>query len=89
VQIDYCEFPDDALYDLENNVWIRLDEKRNAKLGITSVQASLAGKLNQVKFKSIGSSLQRGQSVARTSPLSSRGILNTIALFPVFGSVRV
>ena len=77
MQIDYCEFPDDALYDLENNVWIRLDEKKNAKLGITSVHAALAGKLNQVKFKPIGSSLHRGQSVATIESVRYFGAVRT------------
>lgn len=77
MQIDHCEFPDDALYDLENNVWIRLDEKKNAKLGITSVHAALAGKLNQIKFKPVGSSLQRGQSVATIESVRYFGAVRT------------
>jgi len=28
LEIDHCEFPDDRLYDLDNNVWIRIDEKK-------------------------------------------------------------
>ena len=76
MQIDYCEFPDDALYDLDNNVWIRLDGK-SAKLGITSVHAALAGKLNQVKFKPIGSSLHRGQSIATIESVRYFGAVRT------------
>jgi len=33
MQVDHCEFPDDALCDLENNVWIKLDGKK-AIIGI-------------------------------------------------------
>ena len=77
MQIDYCEFPDDALYDLENNVWIKLDAKKNATLGITSVHAALAGKLNQVKFKPIESSLYRGQSVATIESVRYFGAVRT------------
>jgi hypothetical protein len=39
LQIDYCEFPDDVLYDIENNVWIKLDDKKHARIGITSVHS--------------------------------------------------
>jgi len=65
------------LYDLENNVWIRFDQKKIARLGITSVHAALAGKLNQVKFKPIGSSLDREQSVATIESVRYFGAVRT------------
>jgi glycine cleavage system H lipoate-binding protein/TusA-related sulfurtransferase len=77
LQIEYCEFPEDALYDLENNVWIRLREGRFAKLGITSVHAALAGKLKQVKFKPTESVLQRGQVVATIESVRFFGAVRT------------
>jgi glycine cleavage system H protein len=77
LQIDYCEFPDDALYDLENNVWVRLDERKRAKVGITSVHSALAGKLNEVKFKPIGTLLQRGQAVATIESVRYFGAVRT------------
>jgi glycine cleavage system H protein len=76
MQIEYCEFPEDALYDLENNVWIRLQGEKRVQLGITSVHAALAGKLKHVKFKPVGTLLQRGQAVA------------TIESAKYFGAVR-
>ena len=77
MQIEYCEFPDDALYDLENNVWVRFDSQKRAKLGITSVHAALAGRLNQVKFKQLGSSLRRNQSVATIESVRYFGVVRT------------
>lgn len=77
LQIDHCEFPDDALYDLENNVWIRLDERKHARLGITSVHAALAGKLKEVKFKPAQSLLQRGQAVATIESVRYFGAVRT------------
>ena len=65
------------MYDLENNVWIRFDQKKIARLGITSVHAALAGKLNQVKFKPIGSSLHREQSVATIESVRYFGAVRT------------
>lgn len=76
MEIDYCTFPDDALYDLENNVWVRLDSAGKAKVGITSVHAGLAGKFSKIKFKPIGTMLSRGQSIA------------TIESVKYFGAVR-
>jgi glycine cleavage system H protein len=76
LQIAYCAFPEDALYDLENNVWVRFDERKRARVGITSVHSALAGKLNEVKFKPTGTLLQRGHVVA------------TIESVRYFGAVR-
>jgi len=76
LEIDYCNFPDDALYDLENNVWVRLNEAKVAKVGITSVHAGLVGRLNRIRFKPIGTLLSRGQSIA------------TIESVKYFGAVR-
>ncbi len=66
-----------ALYDLENNVWVRFDSQKRAKLGITSVHAALAGRINQVKFKQIGSSLNRSQSVATIESVRYFGVVRS------------
>lgn len=76
LQIDNCEFPEELLYDLENNVWVKFDERKLAKVGITSVHAAMAAKLTQVKFKPIDSKLKRGQA------------LGTIESAKYFGAVR-
>ena len=34
MQINYCDFPEDALYDLDNNVWVRLRSKKVMPYGI-------------------------------------------------------
>ena len=77
MEIDHCEFPDDRLYDLDNNVWIRIDEKKVATLGITSVHAALAGKLKQVKFKPLETFLERGRSVATIESIKYFGAVRT------------
>ena len=76
MEIDYCHFPEDRLYDLDNNVWIRLDQEKVATLGITSVHAALAGRLKQIMFRPTGSSFDRGRSIA------------TIESAKYFGAVR-
>jgi glycine cleavage system H protein len=83
LQIEHCEFPDDALYDLENNVWIRLGSDRVVSLGITSVYAALAGRLIQVKFKPIGTRLEKTQSVATIESTKYFGVVRT----PVAGKL--
>jgi len=76
LQIDFCEFPEDLLYDFENNIWVKL-RGEYAEFGITSVHASFAGRLNQIKFTRPERSLIiREQSVA------------TIESSKYFGTVR-
>jgi len=82
LQIDNCEFPENVLYDLENNAWVRIDQKR-ATLGITSVHAALAGKLKEVKLKPTGSKMQRGQSVATIESVKYFGVVRT----PLSGTI--
>ena len=77
MQIDYCEFPEDLLYDLENNVWVQFVSKTRARLGITSVQAALAGKINVVKLKPVGTKFQRSKSVASIESNRYFGVVRT------------
>jgi len=76
LKIEFCEFPDDLLYDLENNVWVKLTNGY-AEFGITSVHASFSGRLKDLKFtKPVMATVTRGQSVA------------TIESMKYFGAVR-
>ena len=83
MEIDYCQFPEDRLYDLDNNVWIKLDEKKVATLGITSVHAALAGKLNKITFRAGGTAFERGRSVATIESVKYFGAVRT----PLTGSL--
>ncbi len=77
MQIEYCDFPEDALYDLDNSVWVRLVNKNLAALGITSVHAALAGRLSKVNFKPVGSAVRKGQSVATIESGKYFGVVRT------------
>lgn len=83
MQIEHCDFPEDALYDLDNNVWIRLRGENLAVLGMTSIYASLAGKLTKIKLKPLGTTLQKGQSVATIESARYFGVVRT----PLSGTV--
>ena len=73
--IDHCDFPEEVLYDLDNNVWVRHIAAGVVRLGITSVHAAMAGKLNNVKFKPIGAKIERGQSVATIESTKYFGVV--------------
>ena len=77
MQIDHCDFPDDALYDVDNRVWVRLLGKNTATVGITSVHSALAGRLNKVNFKPVGTVLQKGKSVATIESVKYFGVVRT------------
>jgi len=83
LRIDYCDFPDDALYDLMNNVWIRLGSNGVVRMGITSVHAALAGRLNKINLKPVGAPLKGAQSVGTIESARYFGVVRT----PISGTV--
>ncbi|MGD0477895.1 MAG: sulfurtransferase TusA family protein [Nitrososphaerales archaeon] len=60
LKIDYCEFPDDLLYDLSNGTWGRPDSG-TLRVGITNLLSWPSGTFSVVTFKGVGTSLLRGQ----------------------------
>jgi glycine cleavage system H protein len=77
LQIEFCDFPDDALYDLENNIWVRHQGQKLATLGITSVYSAIAGKLTKVQIKPTGTHVRKGQSVATIESIKYFGVVRT------------
>ena len=63
MEVDHCIFPDDLLYDLENNTWLRVEEDGEVTIGVTSVLPAIAGKLTLARLKAVGVDIQRGQSL--------------------------
>jgi glycine cleavage system H protein len=58
-----CVVPDELLYDVGMNVWIRL-EADTAVLGMTDIAQTMGGRMVQVSWKKTGRSYARGRSVA-------------------------
>jgi glycine cleavage system H protein len=58
-----CAVPDDLLYDVEMNVWVRL-QGDVAELGMTDVAQTMGGRMVQVSWKRTGRSYARGKSLA-------------------------
>jgi glycine cleavage system H protein len=59
-----CEFPADCYYDVERDVWVRLDEDGCVTMGMTDPAQAQCGKFVHIRFKAAGRQLQRGQSAA-------------------------
>ncbi len=73
MEIDHCVFPDDLLYDLENNTWLRIEENGEVTVGVTSVLPAIAGKLTLARLKSAEVAIQRGQSLGTLESLKFVG----------------
>jgi glycine cleavage system H protein len=58
-----CVLPDDLLYDVDLNVWVRL-EGDEAVLGMTDIAQSMGGRVVQITWKRPGRQVKRGQPVA-------------------------
>ncbi len=73
MEIDHCVFPDDLLYDLENNTWLRIEDNGGVTVGVTSVLPAIAGKLTLARLKSAEVAIQRGQSLGTLESLKFVG----------------
>ena len=85
MQISHCNFPEGVLYDLDNLVWIKTDDKDPSvvTLGITPILISLAGKLTKVKLKDIGTTVEKNKSVGSIESIRYFGMVRC----PVKGKV--
>lgn len=58
-----CAVPDDLLYDVGLNVWVRLAGDV-AEVGMTDIAQTMGGRMVQVSWKKTGRRYARGRSVA-------------------------
>jgi glycine cleavage system H protein len=63
LEIDHCIFPDDLLYDVENNTWMKVEEDGTVTVGVTSVLSAIAGRLVRTNLKQVGDSISKGHSL--------------------------
>jgi glycine cleavage system H protein len=82
MKINNCSFPEDLLYDTENLVWISNKEK-TVTIGITTIIASIAGKLSSIKLKPLGTKLEKGRSCGTLESAKYFGVVRT----PVSGTI--
>ena len=77
MKINHCTFPEGLFYDIENFVWINIDTDRLVTVGITSVLASIAGKLSTIKLKQIGTKMEKGRSIGTIESIKYFGVVRT------------
>ena len=59
-----CVIPKDLYYDIENQVWVKVNEDRTVTLGLTDVGQTRAGRLLHIRVKSLGTKVKKGKPVA-------------------------
>ncbi len=62
MKISECDFPEGFLYDVEDDVWAKIDGE-NVRVGISAVLSWLSGGFTSVTFKDVNSSALRGRSL--------------------------
>ncbi len=58
-----CEFPEDLLFDVERDVWVRREADGSVTLGMTDPAQARCGKLLFVHLKAPGRIIERGKSL--------------------------
>ncbi len=64
VEVGGCPVPEDRLYDLEHDVWLRSEPDGTATVGILGPLAWFAGPFVQVRFREVEGRIAAGRSVA-------------------------
>jgi glycine cleavage system H protein len=59
-----CALPEEYLYDLEHDVWVRLEDDGSARIGMTDVAQTRCGRLVSVSFqRNPGARVRRGRTL--------------------------
>ena len=59
-----CEIPEDLLYDVDNNVWVKVNDDGTVTVGLTSYACALAGQIVSYTPKKVGKAVKKGKSCA-------------------------
>ena len=63
-EIKNCLLPDDLLYHVEYNVWVRDNGDGTCDVGMTDIAQSLAGSIIHCRPKKVGKKVKQGKSLA-------------------------
>lgn len=59
-----CAIPEEYLFSLEHDNWVRIEDDGTALVGLTDVAQTRCGKIVSITFKAIGRRLARGRTLA-------------------------
>ena len=56
-----CEIPEDLMYNVENNVWLRKEDDGSVTIGMTAYACALAGQIVSYTPKAAGKDIKKRQ----------------------------
>ncbi|MDM7266981.1 MAG: glycine cleavage system protein H, partial [Aquificaceae bacterium] len=59
-----CKIPKDLYYDIENQVWYRLEQDGTVVVGATDIGQTRAGRMVNVRIKAVGKHVPKGKPIA-------------------------
>jgi glycine cleavage system H protein len=59
-----CDLPDDLAYEVDRDVWVRVESDGTVTLGMTDPAQTRCGAIVSIRFKAVGRRVARGQSLA-------------------------
>lgn len=78
MELSGCQFPDDARYDAENDVWVRPQQGTSVvRLGITSALSTFVGRVLGLRPRSLPGAVSAGMSLATLETARFTGPLRT------------
>jgi glycine cleavage system H protein len=83
MQIDYCYFPEDVLYDIDNLVWAKISRNDKSsdhalvRVGITPILACISGKISSLKIKPVNSYIVKGKSLGTLESTKYFGVIRS------------
>lgn len=63
-EINNCIIPEDLLYHVEHNVWLRPLDDQTVDLGMTDIAQTMAGNILHFRPKAVGKMVKAGKSLA-------------------------
>ncbi|MDA8153813.1 glycine cleavage system protein H [Acidithiobacillus ferrianus] len=78
-----CEIPEDLMYNVDNNVWLRKEDDGSVTIGMTSYACALAGQIVSYTPKGAGKDIKKDKSAATVESGKWVGPLKS----PVSGTV--
>ena len=63
-ELNNCTLPDDLLYHVENNIWLKVNDDQSIDIGMTDIAQTMAGNIIHCSPKKVGKSIKAGKSLA-------------------------
>ncbi len=63
-ELKNCLLPDDLLYHVDSNVWVKVNDDGTVDIGMTDIAQTMAGNIIHCRPKKVGKKVKKGKSVA-------------------------